>query len=134
MFTFHFSSHTLHLFCLFAPISSCFPSFFFLRVLSFSHAYASASSPFFFFLHSPSTRSEARNFCLGGPSCNTNIFIKTTLIYIYIYTHTCAFFIIYTHTHIYTLFYLISYINTPTQHQKKKRKKKGLSTFNQSYV
>ena len=121
MFTFHFSSHTLHLFCLFAPISSCFPSFFF---FGFSLSPTPTPLPplfFFFFLHSPSTRSEARNFCLGGPSCNTNIFIKTTLIYIYIYTHTCAFFIIYTHTHIYTLFYLISYINTPTQHQKKKK-------------
>ena len=39
-------------------------------------------------------RGGARNFCLGGPSCNTNIFIKTTP-YTHINTH--VFFIIYTH-------------------------------------
>ena len=41
-----------------------------------------------------SIRGGARNFCLGGPSCNTNIFIKTTP-YTHINTH--VFFIIYTH-------------------------------------
>ena len=39
-------------------------------------------------------RGGARNFCLEGPSCNTNIFIKTTP-YTHINTH--VFFIIYTH-------------------------------------
>ena len=39
-------------------------------------------------------RGGVRNFCLGGPSCNTNIFIKTTP-YTHINTH--VFFIIYTH-------------------------------------
>ena len=45
------------------------------------------------------------------PSCNVNIFIKTTphthiYIYIYIYTYTCFFY------YIHTLLYLISYIRT----------------------
>ena len=39
-------------------------------------------------------RGGARNFCLGGPSCNTNIFIKTTP---YTHINTNVFFIIYTH-------------------------------------
>ena len=40
-------------------------------------------------------RGRARNFCFGGPSCDNNIFIKTsphthTNIYIYIYTYVHA--------------------------------------------
>ena len=50
-----------------------------------------------------------RNFCLGGPSCNTNIFIKATP-HTHIYTH---FFIVY------TIFYLMSYIYTHTKKKKK---------------
>ena len=48
MFHFHFLSHTLHLsaFSCLSPLA--FPHFFFL-VLSFSHTYASTSSPFFLF-------------------------------------------------------------------------------------
>ena len=61
-------------------------------------------------------RGRTKLFCLEGPSCGTNIFIQTTLIYIYKYTHV---FLLYIYTHIYTLFYLISYINTP-------KKKKNL--------
>ena len=37
-------------------------------------------------------RGRARNFCLGGPNCNFNIFIKTTPTYTY--THA---FLLYTH-------------------------------------
>ena len=55
-------------------------------------------------------RGGARNFCLGGPSCNTNIFIKTTP-YTHINTH--AFFY-----YIHNLFYLINYIYTHTQQKK----------------
>ena len=44
--------------------------------------------------HAMGIRGGARNFCLGGPSCNTNIFIKITP-YTHINTH--VFFIIYTH-------------------------------------
>ena len=50
-----------------------------------------------------------RNFCLGGPSCNTNIFIKATP-----HTHIHTFFY-----YIHTLFYLMSYIYTHTQKKKK---------------
>ena len=69
-------------------------------------------------------------FLFRGPSCGTNIFIKTTPhiykhIYIYMYT---LFYYIHTHIYIYTLFYLISYIYTHTQ------KKKKFSIFNQNYV
>ena len=128
LFTFPLTHFTFSAFSHLSPL--VFPLFFSSGSLFLPRLRLCLLSFFFFFLHSPSTRSEARNFCLGGPSCNTNIFIKTTLIYIYIYIHTHAHFLLYTHTHIYTLFYLISYINTPTQHQKKK----GLSTFNQSYV
>ena len=71
------------------------------------------------------TGSGARNFCLGEPSCGTNIFIKTTLTYIhtyiYVYTHVFYLFIIYIHIYIYTLFYLISYMYTHTQQKKKKK-------------
>ena len=58
-------------------------------------------------------RGGARNFYLRGPSCSTNIFIKTTS---HIHIYTCFFII-------YTFFYLISYryIYTP-----KKKKKENL--------
>ena len=57
----------------------------------------------------------AKNICLGGPSCNTNISIMTSPhTYIYIYTHA---FLLYIHT----IFYLIIYIYT---HPTKKKKKK----------
>ena len=55
-------------------------------------------------VNSGPNRGEAINFCLGGLSCNTNIFIKTTShTHTHIYTHTRTFFII--HSHIYTLFF-----------------------------
>ena len=63
-------------------------------------------------------RGKAKNFCLGRLSCDTNIFIKTTLhtyIYIYIYTHT-FFYYIYTHIYIHTFLFDKLYICT---HQKK---------------
>ena len=56
------------------------------------------------------SRGEARNFYLRGPSCSTNIFIKTTS---HIHIYTCFFII-------YTFFYLISYIYIYTHTQKKK--------------
>ena len=52
-----------------------------------------------------STKDGARNFCLGGPSCSTNIFIKITP------------------THIYTFLFDKLYIYTP---KKEKEKKKNL--------
>ena len=51
-----------------------------------------------------------QKFLFEGPSCSTDIFIKTTP-HIHIYTHLFI---------IYTLFYLISYIYTHTQKKKKK--------------
>ena len=55
-------------------------------------------------------RGGARNFCLGGPSCNTNIFIKTTP---YTHINTNVFFY-----YIHTFFYLISCIYTHIQQKK----------------
>ena len=123
MFTFHFSSHTLHLFCLFAPISSCFPSFFF-----FGFSLSPTPTPlspllFFFFFILPQPGAKPGIFVLGGQVA-TLIYLSKQPSYTYIYIHTHAHFLLYTHTHIYTLFYLISYINTPTQHQKEKKEKK----------
>ena len=57
----------------------------------------------------PTNRGGARNFCLGGPSCNTNIFIKTTP---YTHKYTCFFY------YIHTFFYLISCIYTHIQQKK----------------
>ena len=59
------------------------------------------------------SRGGTRNFCLEGPSCSINIFIKTTPHPTH--THIHSFFY-----YIHTFFYLISYIYTP------KKKKKGL--------
>ena len=60
-------------------------------------------------------RGEIRNFCLEGPSCATNIFIKTTPPSSHTHTHTHAF-LLYIHIYIHILFYLISYIFThPTK-------------------
>ena len=59
----------------------------------------------------PGSWGGARNFYLRGPSCNTNIFIKTTS---HIHIYTCFFII-------YTFFYLISYIYIYTHTQKKKK-------------
>ena len=74
-----------------------------------------------------SSKNEARNFYLGGPNYDTNIFIKITpstricihTLFYYIYTYIYTHFLfdklyIYTHTH-------------PT-------KKKKLIIFNQNYV
>ena len=58
MSLFQFSSHMLHLFCLFGPICFLFSLIFFSSSL-FSHAYASASSLFFilfYFLRSSSSQ------------------------------------------------------------------------------
>ena len=130
LFTFPLTHFTFSSFSHLSPL--VFPLFFSSGSLFLPRLRLCLLSFFFFFI-------------LPQPGAKPGIFIwrgqVATLIYLskqpshtYIYTHTCAFFIIYTHTHIYTLFYLISYIHTPTQHQKKKKKKKGLSTFNQSYV
>ena len=58
--------------------------------------------------HGRFDQGEVRNFYLRGPSCSTNIFIKTTS---HIHIYTCFFII-------YTFFYLISYIYIYT-HKKK---------------
>ena len=58
-------------------------------------------------------RGGARNFYLRGPSCSTNIFIKTTS---HIHIYTCFFII-------YTFFYLISYIYIYIYTHTKKKKK-----------
>ena len=77
---------------------------------------------------SPVCKGGTRNFCLGGPSCSINIFIKTIPLHIYnVHMLFC-----YIHTHKYTLFYLISYIYTLTK--KKKRKEKEHSIFNHNYI
>lgn len=53
------------------------------------------------------------NFCLGGLSCGTNIFIKTTsLTPLTPHIYTLFYYI-------YTLIYLISYIYTHAQQKKK---------------
>ena len=54
-----------------------------------------------------------------GPSCDTNIFIKTTLIYIYIYIYTHTRFFYYIYTYIHTFLFDKLYIYT---HPKKKKK------------
>ena len=51
-------------------------------------------------------KGEVRNFCLGGPSCNINIFIKTTP-HTHIYTH--AFFLLYTHTFLFDRLYIYTH-------------------------
>ena len=69
-----------------------------------------------------SGKSGARNFYLGGPNCDTNIFIKITQS-----THICIhtlFYYIYTHKHIYIYIYTHFlfdklYIHTHTPNQKK---------------
>ena len=57
-------------------------------------------------------RGGAKNFCLGAPSCSTNIFIKIIphiyihrYIYIYIYTHTHVF-LLYIHTFLFDKLYI----------------------------
>ena len=50
------------------------------------------------------TKGGARNFCLGGPSCNSNIFSKTTPTYTY--THA---FLLYTHTFLFDKFYIYTH-------------------------
>ena len=57
------------------------------------------------------SRGRARNFCLGGPSCKSNIFIKTTPTYTY--THA---FLLYTHTFLFDKLYI--YIHTPNNNKK----------------
>ena len=61
--------------------------------------------------HGRFDQGEVRNFYLRGPSCSTNIFIKTTS---HIHIYTCFFII-------YTFFYLISYIYIYTHTPKKKK-------------
>ena len=46
-------------------------------------------------------RGGAKNFCLGAPSCSTNIFIK---IIPHIYIHRYIYIYIYTHTHVFLLY------------------------------
>ena len=55
-------------------------------------------------------RGGAKNFCLGAPSCSTNIFIKIIPHiyihrYIYIYTHTHVF-LLYIHTFLFDKLYI----------------------------
>ena len=60
-------------------------------------------------------RGGAKNFCLGAPSCSTNIFIKIIphiyihryiYIYIYTHTHTHTFFLLYIHTFLFDKLYI----------------------------
>ena len=57
----------------------------------------------------PRCRGRARKVCLGGPSCNYNIFIKTTP-----HTHIHTFFY-YTHTFLFDKLYIY---NTPNNNKK----------------
>ena len=121
LFTFPLTHFTFSAFSHLSPL--VFPLFFSSGSLFLPRLRLCLLSFFFFFLHSPATRSEARNFCLGGPSCNTNIFIKTTLIYIYIYTHM-RIFIIHTHTYIHTFLFDKLYTYTHPTPKKEKEKKR----------
>ena len=50
----------------------------------------------------------AKNICLGGPSCNTNIPIKTSLTHTYIYIHTHVF-LLYIHTFLFDKLYIYTH-------------------------
>ena len=50
----------------------------------------------------------AKNICLGGPSCNTNISIKTSLTHTYIYIHAHVF-LLYIHTFLFDKLYIYTH-------------------------